>query len=51
MARPFAVLVSHRFLWQPGVRPGKALALWLSEILMPVNADNALDAEVYYVIV
>ena len=48
---PFAILMENRFLWQAGVRPGKALGLWLTEILAPVNADNALDAEVYYLTV
>ena len=46
----FAVLVENRFLWQPGIRPGKALALWLTEALTPVPGNAALDAEVYYVV-
>ena len=45
----FGVLISPRFLWQPGVRPGKALALWLTQSLAPVPGDASLEAEVYYV--
>ena len=47
---PFAVLVSHRFLWQPGVRPGKALSLWLSEALSPVPGDAGLAVTACYIV-
>ena len=46
----FGILMENRLLWQPGFRPGRPLAVWLTEALAPVPADTELDVTVCYVI-